>query len=201
MPQSFENLNKLSEKLYHEGVEKARIEAEKLLEIAREEANLIKQGAIKEAEGLLVKAKDQAENIRNRTNDDLKVAYYKVREEAKNLITRGLFKIIIKEPVQQVLNSKDWYSDFIVSLIKEKWQSPNSLELPAKFEGSLRKAISNDLPDALNGLKISFSHDLSAGFRVVPEDGGYYIAMEEEDFNQWFADFLREESQKLLFKE
>ena len=59
------------------------------------------------------------------------------------------------------------------------------------------KANAKSLLD--NKLKIESVNNIKTGFIIAPEDGSYKVKFGEEEFIEYFKEFLRPQIQKLLF--
>ena len=67
-------LQELTQKLYNEGVEKANVEAEKILAEAKSEAEKVKQNAEKEAAKIISAAEQKSTEIKKNVDAELNLA-------------------------------------------------------------------------------------------------------------------------------
>ena len=68
----------------------------------------------------------------------------------------------------------------------------DSEELESYFASNLKHLLDN-------GLKIESVSGIKTGFIISPADGGYKVRFGEEEFINYFKEFLRPQIQQLLF--
>ena len=51
------------------------------------------------------------------------------------------------------------------------------------------------------GLEIKFDQSVNSGFQVSPKDGSYKVSFTEDDFTNFFKQYLRPKLAEILFSE
>ncbi len=196
-------LQELTDKLYNDGLSKGREEGERLLEEARSQADDIIAKARKEAESIVSEAHRQADDYSQKVNSDLKMAAAQSFQATKSDIENLIIGKFAGEEVKSTLSSPDFVKQFLQA-IAEKFSpddaSDLSVVLPASLQGELEPFVKGQLSKVLGkGISASFSKKLSGGFNIGPKDGGYFISMTDETFNELITEYLRPVTKKLLF--
>ena len=171
-------LQELTEKLYQEGLVKGKEEGEALLAQARKEAADIVAEAEKKAQCLQATKKDL---------ENLLVGKIEEQKVSETLKDAAFVKEIILS-VAQKFNSEE--AEDLVLVLPESQKA----ELEPWVAGELAKALKG-------GVKAEFSKKVSGGFTVGPKDGGWFVSLTEQTFNELIAEYLRPVTRKLLFGE
>lgn len=196
-------LQELTDKLYNDGLSKGREEGERLLEEARSQAGEIIAKARKEAEDIVSEARRQADDYSQKVNSDLKMAAAQSFQATKSDIENLIIGKFAGEEVKSALSSADFVKQFLQA-IAEKFSpddaSDLSVVLPASLQDELEPFVKGQLSKVLGkGISASFSKKLSGGFTIGPKDGGYFISMTDETFNELITEYLRPVTKRLLF--
>lgn len=198
-------LQELTDRLYNEGLSKGKKEAEEMKAAARKESGKIISDARKEAERILEKARKEAEDLRAKTENDIKMAAAQtisaVKQQTENMIvTKALSKDISKN-----LENPEFIKELIGTVAKAfnaADPAPAGLDviLPASMQKELSEYFSLKAGKAMSdGIEVTFSRQISGGFRIGPKDGGYIISFAEGDFENILTEYLRPATRKLLF--
>ena len=196
-------LQELTDKLYNEGLSKGREEGERILEEARKQADDIVAKARKEAEEIVLDAHRQAEDYRQKAASDLKMASAQSLQATKKDIENLIIGSFAGEEVKKALSSADFVKEILKS-VAQKFTSEEpedlSIVLPASMQSELEPFVKGDLAGLLGkGVEASFSKKINGGFTIGPKDGGYFISMTDDTFNELITEYLRPVTKKLLF--
>lgn len=198
-------LQELTQKLYNEGVEKANVEAEKILAEATSEAEKIKQNAEKEAKKIIASAEQKSTEIKKNVDAELNLAAKQTVRTVKQQVTEMIVSKVIDEPVKKAFDDVKFVKEIIETVIKN-WDPKKgetidlSLLLPADLENEFSKFFTAKTGKELNAnLELSFSDSIKGGFKVGPADGSYKISFSEEDFENFFKSYLRPKTIELLY--
>ncbi|WP_010665153.1 ATP synthase subunit E [Marinilabilia salmonicolor] len=197
-------LQDLTEKIYNEGVQKAKEEAEAILEEARKKASAIEKDAQKKAGQTIEDAEKKAEEIKKHVDSEMKMALEQSMAALKQDIA-GLVTMEAVEPTTKELFSDKKYLGDLIEKTIDGWIKKESMDLEVILPESQRKEMEDhfrkQLAHHLNkGLQLSFSKNMKSGFKVGPADGSYVISFTDEDFNNFFKTYLRPKSTELLFE-
>ena len=200
-------LQELTDKIYKEGVEKGNEEAEKIISDAKQEAESIIKEANKKAEDLIKGAEKKAAEMNENTKSELRLALKQILSTIKQNITTIINGKIVSDPVKDALSDKKFIKDIIEKIV-EKWDqnSAASSDLNLILPESKKKELDDYLKkEATNLLKKSISiqyiNGLKSGFQISPKDGSYKVSFSEEEFENYFKDYLRPKLVELLFGE
>jgi len=194
-----DKIQEITSKLYAEGVEKGKEEADRIVA----EANALKQRILDEANTrareIITTAEKEKEALRTHTEAELKLyaaqSIEALKTEITNLVTDKLATINVKS----VSVDKTFMQRLIVELV-QNWSRDIGLSIGVQDPKELETYIASNARALLDkGLKIESVNGIQTGFIVSPEDGSYKVKFGEEEFIEYFREFLRPQIQKLLF--
>ena len=195
----------LTEKIYNEGVEKAKKEAELILSNAKKEANNIIDEAISKEKDIAEQAQKQAEELKKNTVSEIRLAARQFISNLKQQISKLITTAQVESPVREAFNDTKFVESIILTIIKN-WNPQNpedlniSLLLPQKEEKQLADFFNNKAYDLLDsGLEINFDPTIKSGFKIGPKDSSYYISFTDKDFENYFKNYLKDRTRKMLF--
>lgn len=190
-------IQELTEKIYNEGVEKGRTEAERLVAEANAKAAEIVKAAEVQAQEIVAAAQKKAEELDANTRSELKLygqqAIGAIKSELATLIT----DTVVKESLNKAF--KDNLLKEVILKIAERWNSNEQLvistseaeELKAYFVAKAKELLDKGVEvKQINGVK---------GFSVSPADGSYKVNFGEGEFETFLKSFLRPQIVELLF--
>ena len=192
-------IQELTDKIYREGVEKGNEEAQRLISNAQEEAQKIIESARKQAETIVVDARKAANELAENTKSELKLFAGQAVNALRTEVTNLLVNQTVTEAVKGVTADKEFLNKFIVTLA-EKWSSNEEIVISVNDAESLKKYFIMNAKHLLDkGVKIEQVNGVKALFSVSPVDGSYKVNFGEEEFENYFKDFLRPQLVKMLF--
>ncbi len=200
-----DKLQKLTQKLYEEGLSKGRSDADELLAKAKAEASDIVAQAKVKAEEIVAQARRNAEEMQKNTETEVALASRQtiaaLKEQIQTLVTAKELTPRVKDAV----DDKAFLQNMILLTVKN-WegngQTRTALEvmLPDNAKAELQDALRAMLENALdNEFVVKTSEKVKSGFKVAPKEGGYYISFTDEDFDALFQEYLRPKVAQLLF--
>ncbi len=201
-----QKIKELTEKIYQEGVEKGEAQAKKIISDAQEKAASILTEAKSQAEKIIADAKQQAAEIKRNTEAEIKISGQQALSAVKQRILDLITAKVVDDALKASLSDPNTVREF-VSAIVHNWKGgtePLKLEvlLPAQKQEEFRKAFEKGASDLLKkGLNITFSNSIKAGFRIGPQDGSFRISCTDEDFSEFFKEYLRPRTRAWLFGE
>jgi V/A-type H+/Na+-transporting ATPase subunit E len=201
-----QKIQELTAKIYQEGVEKGESQAKKIIAEAQEKAGGILTDAKTQAEKIIAEARQQAAELKRNTEAEIRLsgtqALSAIKQQLLDLVTAG----VVDESMTATLSDPATIREF-VALVVQNWKMGNEtprLEvlLPVQKQDELKKAFEKGGSDLLKkGLSLSFSKLLKAGFRIGPQDGTFKISLSDEDFAEFFKEYLRPKTRTWLFGE
>jgi V/A-type H+/Na+-transporting ATPase subunit E len=197
-------LQELTDKIYNEGVEKARHEADAILNEAKEKAASIEREAQKNAAAIVKEAEEKAATLKKHVDSELKMSI----NQSVAALKQDMASMVTLKAVQPAVKELFANQDFVKSIVEKVvagWAAKGSLDLkvvlPEKDQKELDKYFKNQLAAELNkGLELSYSDGVKSGFKVGPADGSYLISFTDQDFINFFKAYLRPKTGELLFE-
>ena len=192
-------IQELTDKIYREGVEKGNEEAQRLVSNAREEAAKILEEARKEAEAIVAAARKSATETAENTQSEIKLFAGQAVNALKTEITSLLTNQVVSKAVKDFVADKDYLNKFIVSLASQ-WTENEAIVISTADAEGLKKFFAANAKAVLDkGVKIEQVNGNKTLFTISPADGSYKVNFGEEEFENYFKDFLRPQLVEMLF--
>lgn len=200
-----DKIQEITEKIYNEGVIKAKSDAENLINVAKKEAaEIIKKAKDTEVQ-ILEKANFDAAEIKKNATTETKLAARQFISNLKQQITGIISTAQIETPVRETFEDKDFIKNIITKII-ENWNPEKSenmdlkILIPEKDEKDFYDLIHSRTIKALNsGVEIIIDAKTKSGFKIGPKDGSYVVSFSDTDFENYFENYFKEKTRKLLF--
>ena len=198
-------LLELTEKIYKEGVEKAKQEAEEILATAQKDASEIINTAHNKEKEIIEQAEKQAVEIKKNSESEMQLSTKQAVSNLKQQITKLIISKQVETPVQDAFKDKEFVKNIIQTIIRN-WnpQKPEELNirllLPQKDETELNDFFKNKAKEILNaGVEINFESKIKSGFKIGPKNSSYFISFTDKDFENYFKNYLKNKTKQLLF--
>ena len=199
-----DKLQELTDRLYRDGVEKAREEAAGILADAEARREEMIRNARRDAEALVEKARREAGELKSRVDNELTLAARQAEDTLKQRLADLLTGGILETGTAGALSDTDFLKKLILTATGS-WASDGTMPdmslilsdgMKTVFESELKSALA----DRLNaGLEVRFSGKIRAGFQIVANDGTYRISFTDDDFSAFFRSFVRDATRNALF--
>ena len=193
-------LKELTDRLYGEGLEKGRVEADRLVADAKAQAAKILADAEAEAARIVKQAETKAADTAKNSMTEISLALATI----KNEIAEAVIAKSVGAGVKQATVDAAFVKSMLLEVAKN-WNSDGSKAdlkalLPAALEAEFSKLFEQSAKELLAaGVEVGYSNDVRTGFKVGEKDGGYYIAFTDESFAALMQEYLREKVSQLLF--
>jgi len=197
-------IQELTQKIYQDGVEKAKQEEKTILENARKEADTLLSQAREEAARIVEEAEKSSEAAKSRLNAEITLAAEQGLSLLRQRVSDLLVSSSLKGAVAEAMNDKEFIESLIRSVV-EKWDTGQtsidlSLILPEADQKRFEQFFASKAKDLLDrGLEVKFSGRMRSGFEIGPSDGSYKLTFDESDFVEFFKSFLKQRTKELLF--
>jgi V/A-type H+-transporting ATPase subunit E len=192
-------IQELADKIYREGVEKGKEEALRIVDEAREEANRIVKTAQQQAESIVADANKQAAETKDNTQSEIKLFTEQAVNALKSEIATLLTNQTVGEAVKGFVEDKEYLHKFIVAMA-EKWSADEAIVIGTNDAEGLKKYFALKAKALLDkGVKIEQVNGKKALFTIQPADGSYKVNFGEEEFVNYFKEFLRPQLVEMLF--
>ena len=192
-------IQELTDKIYREGVEKGNEEAQRLVSNAREEAAKILEDARKEAEAIVTAARKTATETAENTQSEIKLFAGQAVNALKTEVASLLTNQVVTDAVKGFVADKDYLNKFIVSLAAQ-WVANEEIVISTADAEGLKKYFAANAKTLLDkGVKVEHVNGNKTLFSISPADGSYKVNFGEEEFENYFKDFLRPQLVEMLF--
>jgi V/A-type H+-transporting ATPase subunit E len=202
-----DKLQELTKRIYDEGLEKGKLEAEQLVSKAKKEAEEILKQAQKDAEKLRVEARKEADELSKNVHSELSISAKQAISAIKQQITEVLVTKAVDQAVEKAFDDKDFVKNIITRILTtwgeiEKSNQDVILSLPEKDRKLLEDHFLSKVGKEIKtGFVLNFEEGIQSGFTVGPKDGSYKISFTDQDFEHFFKQYLRPRTTKLLYGE
>jgi V/A-type H+-transporting ATPase subunit E len=198
-------LQELTQKLYNEGLERGRAEAERLVAEAKESAAKIIAEAKAEAEAIAKAAEDRAEDIAKNAMADIALAGRQAMTKVKAELAEAVIMKTTGAAVKAATADSAFVKDMLLAMANNWTSSTVDVSLKALLPEEKRaeldavmQASAAELAKA--GIEVGYTKDIKTGFKLGEKNGGYYIAFTDDSFDALFKEYLREKVSNILFK-
>ena len=197
-------LQQLTDKLYQEGLEKGRAEAESLVAEAEARAAKIVAEAEARAAKIAADAERKAEDVEKNAMTEIalagKQAVAKIKSEIETLIVAK----VTAEGIKSTNLDPAFIKDMLLA-VAANWNNGAKADLKALLPEAKKAELGAAFDSAAKallaeGVEVGFSNDVKSGFKVGEKNGGYYISFSDESFEALLGGYLREKAAELLFK-
>lgn len=199
-------LQQLTQKLYDEGLEKGRAEADRLVGEAHAEADRIVADARAEAESIVRKAQAEAEDVRKNAMTELSLAGKQAVAKIKHEIASMIIARTVSGSVRDAAMDPAFIKEMLLAVARN-WNGADSSKvslqalLPETERAKLDAAFEQSAKELLAaGIEVGYSKDVKTGFRVGAKDGGYYISFSDKDFDALLREYLRDKVSQMLYQ-
>ncbi len=194
-----EKIQELTSKLYTEGVEKGNAEAEKIIAEAKVRENQILESASNKAKQIIDDATKKSAEISSNAESELKLYASQALEALKTEVTNVVTDKLATSNVKAAMEDKAFIQKLIANLM-ENWAEDQRMVVSVENKEELEKYLKANTKSLLDKkLKIESVNNVKTGFIISPEDGSYKVKFGEDEFIEYFKEFLRPQIQKLLF--
>lgn len=201
MSDSIKNLEKLTDQIYQEGIEKAEVQSKKMIQEAEAEKALILKNAKAEAEKILEEADRESKRLKLSVESELELKSKQFISDFKLKIQNLLSQKIVDHTTKEALADVNFMQSIITDVLKH-WKNSKDLELilPKNLEGKIKGAFKKRINEVAPNMIIHFENHLNNGFRIARKEDNYQISFSDDDFIEIFKSYLSDQTNKVLFK-
>ena len=200
-----DKIQQLTDKIYKEGVEKARVDAAAILEDARLTAEKMIETSKAQADEIRQKTEKDLAEIKINTEAELRLAGEQMIRMLKQKVADMITLQVSEAPVQNVLKDDDFIKSILLSVITH-WKSSDGadeklyLRLSEKTKTDTFHYLEKKIREIIGeSFRIDLSQRSASGFSIGPDGGNYRISFTEAEFTDFFKRFLRPGTKKILF--
>ena len=196
-------LQELTDRLFQEGLEKGRAEADNLIAEAKSKAQKIVADAEAKAAQIIADAEAKAVDVEKNAMTEISLA----GKQAVAKIKAEIESLIVAKSVGQGVKSANLDAAFIKDMllaVAKNWNNGAKVELSALLPEAKKAELGTAFEAATKsllaeGVEVGFSADVKSGFKVGEKNGGYYISFSDESFEALMSGYLREKVAQLIF--
>ncbi len=198
-------LQELTQKLYSDGLERGRAEADRLVAEAKEAAAKILADAKAEAEAIVKGAEDRAEDVAKNAMTEISLAGRQALTKIKAELAEAVIMKTTGAAVKAATMDAAFVKDMLLAMANNWTASTVDVSLKALLPEEKRAELdavmqSSAAELAKAGIEVGYTKDIKTGFKLGEKDGGYYIAFTDENFDALLKEYLREKVSNILFK-
>lgn len=194
-----EKIQELTEKIFHEGVEKGQEEAQRIIAEAKEQAARIVADAKEQAVAIGQQAQKKAQELDANTKGELKLYTSQALNALKSEVTNVLCNSTVEKAVAGLAADKNFLGQFAVALAS-KWADGEAPVISSSEADSLKAYFAAEAKELLDkGVKIEKVNGKDTLLTISPADGSYKVNFGKEEFEAYFKNFLRPALVEMLF--
>lgn len=194
-----DKLQELTDKIYREGVEKGKAEAERIIAEAKGQAAKIQEEAKAEAAAIEANAQKKAAELEQNTKNELKLYTGQALGALKSEITNVLTGELSKKAVDALVADPNFIGQFAVAMAS-KWNEDEAPVISSADADKLTAYFAKEAKTLLDkGVKIEQVNGREALFTIAPADGSYKVQFGQGEFEEYFKAFLRPQLVEMLF--
>lgn len=199
-------LQELTRKLYDEGLEKGRADADKLVSEAEARAQKIVSEAETKAAEIVRRAEAKAADVEKNAMTEISLAGKQAVSKLKSEIAGLIVAKSTSEGVKSALLDPSLVKELLVAVARN-WNGADSGKvelralLPEAERAKLDSAFAKSAQALLDaGIEVGYSPEVKSGFKVGAKEGGYYLSFSDADVEALLGEYLRGKVYELLFK-
>ena len=194
-----EKIQELTDKIFHEGVEKGQAEAERIISEAKEQAAKIVADAKTQAEAIQQQTAKANRELEANTKSELRLYVGQSLNALKSEIANVVSNKIVTQAVAGLADDKNFLGKFAVTLA-EKWSKNENIVISTTDAAALKAYFAKEAKALLDkGVEIEQVNGQKALFSIKPADGSYRVDFGKEEFESFFKSFLRPQLIDMLF--
>lgn len=192
-------IQELTEKLLRDGVEKGNAEAAQIVAEAETKAKKIVEDAEAKAADIIADAQKKAEALDINTKSEIKMYSAQALNALKSEVANVIGDKIVKDAASQIAGDKAFMNEFILKLA-EKWGAQEDIVISTADAEALKAVFAAKAKALLDkGVKIEQVNGKKSLFTIKPADGSYKVNFGEEEFENYFKNFLRPQLVDMIF--
>lgn len=196
-------LDSLIDRVYQDGLQKVNNEAEKIVSAAKSEAEKIVKEAEAKSEEIIKEAERKAEELKKNTITDVRMAGEQsisvVKQRIKDLVSSS----VLEDGFKGAFADTNFLKDLILEVVKKDDISSSNSDVSIYFAESKRSEINsafeNSIKSVIKNATINFDKKLSNGFKIVPSGSNYQLQFTDEDFVEFFKDYIKAKTEEVIF--
>jgi len=199
-----QKLQELTNKIYQEGLEKGKNEADQIIQNAKTEAEKIIAKAKADAGQMREEASRFAEELKKNTASELTMSTRQAISTIKQQISEVVSGEAVNDALAKAFDDKEFVKNLMLK-IAENWDKieKEGQDVMIALSESDKKELEGFLMSKAavqikSGLAVNFEEGIKSGFKIGPKDGSYKLSFTDEDFKRFFKQYLRPRTRKFF---
>lgn len=194
-----QKIRELTDKIFNEGVEKGRAEADRILAEAREKSSKMLEDAQKEAEAIRKNAEKGRDELKSNTTSELKLYTGQTLQALRTAIADSITDKIVTESVGKATADPSFFPSIITKVVSN-WTPGDEVVIETADAKALEAYFAKEAKELLDkGLTIKEAAGRTTEFTLMPKNGSYKIEFGESELIELFKSFLRPRLVEMLF--
>ena len=198
-------LQELTQKLYDDGLQRGRNDAEQMIAEAEKQARTIVAEAERKAAETKAAAEREAAELKKNTDTELALAARGVVAALKQSIATMIEAQCVAPSVAAATIDPAFVKEMLLTVARN-WNgaTEGEISLSALLPESMQKSFEQLGADAAKallaaGVEVGYSKSVRNGFKIGAKGGRYYISFTDADFDALLGEFLKERIAKMLY--
>lgn len=193
------SLQELTDKIYAEGVEKGKAQAQEIVAEAEREAAEIVARAEAEAKTKIAQAEHRATELDKNTRSELKLFAAQAVSALKTEITDILCDKLVQDSVKVATADAAFMQKIIASLAEQLVQKGEVVIETGDAEALNGYFAQNAKGLLEKGVTVKEVKGIKTEFAIAPKEGGYKLVFGDKELVEYFKEFLRPQLVEMLF--
>ncbi len=198
-----DKIEEITQKIYNEGVVKAKEDARMIISEAKAKAEGIVNEAQKQKAEILAKAQSEANEIKKNSETELHLASRQFISTIKQRIIETITAKQTEDQLNKAFEDDEFVKKMLLTVV-QNWNQEEAIDLRILLPEANQKELnvyfdSKALEVMDKSVELRFDPEIESGFKIGPKDGGYIISFTDEDFMNYFKHYLKERTRNLLF--
>ena len=194
-----QKIRELTDKIFNEGVEKGRAEADRILAEAREKSSKMLEDAQKEAEAIRKNAEKGRDELKSNTTSELKLYTGQTLQARRTAMADSITDKIVTESVGKATADPSFFPSIITKVVSN-WTPGEEVVIETADAKALEAYFAKEAKELLDkGLTIKEAAGRTTEFTLMPKNGSYKIEFGESELIELFKSFLRPRLVEMLF--
>lgn len=199
-----DKLQEIMAKIYNEGVQKAKNEAEVILKKADSEASQIVEQAKLEAGRILKDSENESAALRQKIESEIRMAGMQAVSLLKQEIVGLLSGSVLDLEIKTAFDDPEFTKKLLAEMLSKGNFSGDEIDmnitLPERFRDELNDFLKTNVSHILtSGVEITFQSRMNGGFKIGPKDKSFVLSFTDQDFLKYFQSFLKPRAKEILF--
>lgn len=192
-------IRELTDKIFNEGVEKGKQQADKLIADAEKKSQEMIASARVEADKIIADAEKRAGELKKNTESELKLYAGQTVGALKASVADCITEKIVQSNIKAAVENPDFMRNVILKVVSN-WKAGEEVVVETADAKGLEEYFASNVKELLNnGVKIEEVAGQATNFVLKPKDGSYKIEFGQDELIAFFKTFLRPRLIEMLF--